>query len=260
MNPEIAIVLPAFNEERDLPLLLDNIRTKLDSSTFNYKVIVVDDGSKDRTAEIAENASLIMPLTLIRHGVNKGLGEAIKTGLTAAVESADIIITCDADNSHDPIYMPQMVAELERSGKDLIIASRFQKGSIVQGVPWHRRVLSWGVLVLMKTLLPFKNVRDYSTGFRAYRASTVARLIQRTRGKLVEESGFVCMLEVLLKLRALGATAGEIPYTLRYDLKQGGSKMRIFRTIRRYFGVISRFRKKDPLPPSGNTVPVPVAR
>lgn len=55
--------------------------------------------------------------------LNRGLGEAIKTGLTAAAHTADVIITCDADNSHDPIYMPAMVAELERTGKDLIIAS-----------------------------------------------------------------------------------------------------------------------------------------
>ena len=260
MNPEIAIVLPAFNEEKDLPLLLENIRTKLAPTSLNWKVIIVDDGSKDRTAEIAEDAALTMPLTLIRHEVNRGLGEAIKTGLTAAAHTADVIITCDADNSHDPIYMPAMVAELERTGKDLIIASRFQKGSIVTGVPYLRRLMSWGVIALMKTLLPFKNVRDYSTGFRAYRATTLQKLIQRTRGKIVEESGFVCMLEVLLKLRAIGATAGEIPYTLRYDLKQGASKIRIFRTIRRYFSVIARFRKKDVLPPASNTVPVPVAR
>lgn len=66
MKPEIAIVLPAYNEEEDLPILLENIRTKLAATDLNWKVIIVDDGLKDRTAAIAEDASLIMPLTLIR--------------------------------------------------------------------------------------------------------------------------------------------------------------------------------------------------
>ena len=245
--PPVAIVLPAFNEERDLPALLENIRVKLADSGLNWKVIVVDDGSADRTAEIATEAAQIMPLRLIRHGVNRGLGEAIKTGLTEAVTCADVIITMDADNSHDPIYIPQMVRALG-GGADLVIASRFQKGSVVAGVPWYRQILSYGCFLLMKTLVPFRNVRDYSTGFRAYRAATLGRLIHRTGGRLVEESGFVCMLELLLKLRAIGARAIEIPYTLRYDLKQGVSKMRVFRTVRRYLSVVQRFRRADPLP------------
>jgi dolichol-phosphate mannosyltransferase len=62
----------------------------------------------------------------------------------------------------------------------------------------------------------------------------------------VEESGFVCMLEILLKLRAIGATAAEIPYTLRYDLKAGASKLRIFRTLKRYLAVVNRYRSKLP--------------
>jgi dolichol-phosphate mannosyltransferase len=129
-----------------------------------------------------------------------------------------------------------------------VIASRFQAGSVVQGVPFFRQVLSWGCFLMMKTLLPYRNVRDYSTGFRAYRSLTLGRLIKTSGPKFIEDSSFACMLELLLSLRWVGARAVEIPYTLRYDLKVGVSKMRIMRTIRRYFNVIGKYWAKDVLP------------
>jgi cellulose synthase/poly-beta-1,6-N-acetylglucosamine synthase-like glycosyltransferase len=74
---QIAIVLPAYNEEKDLPALLDNIREQVSSMPFGYTVVVVDDGSKDRTAAICEDKAREMPLKLVRHQVNKGLGEGL---------------------------------------------------------------------------------------------------------------------------------------------------------------------------------------
>jgi hypothetical protein len=93
----------------------------------------------------------------------------------------------------------------------------------------------------MKTVLPYRNVRDYSTGFRAYDSAIINRLMQRYGDRLVEQSGFACMLELLAKLRTVGARVVEIPYTLRYDQKLGASKLRIFRTLKQYWAVISRF-------------------
>ena len=244
---DVAVVLPAFNEEKDLPHLLARIRETLEDRPFSYQVVVVDDGSSDGTAKVAESATEFMPLTLVRHGVNRGLGMAIQTGLKAAVKIADAVITMDADNSHDPLYVADLVARLDEGDVDLVIASRFRKGSRVLGVPWYRQALSWGCCLFMKSLVNYKNVRDYSTGFRAYRSSALKEVIRAYGDRLVEESGFVCMLEVLLKHRATGIKAAEVPYTLRYDLKQGVSKMRVFRTIRRYFSVVSRYRKALPL-------------
>lgn len=246
---DVAIVLPAFNEERDLPALLQRIHETLENQPFRYHVIVVDDGSKDRTAAIADEAAAHMPVHLVRHEINRGLGCAIQTGLREAIKFGDLIVTMDADNSHDPIYISDMVRHMDEHDTSIVIASRFRKGSIVKGVPLLRQTMSWGCCLFMKSLVPYREVRDYSTGFRGYRASTVQRLLLQYGDKLVEESGFVCMLEVLLKLRAIGAKAAEIPYTLRYDLKEGASKMRVLRTIRRYFSVVSRYRRALP-PPS----------
>lgn len=240
---EVAIVLPAFNEEKDLPALLARIRETMTHQPFRYQVIVVDDGSADRTAEIATEAGRSMPLRLVRHAANGGLGMAIQTGLREAMHRADVVVVMDSDNTHDPVHVAAMVHELETGEAHVVIASRFQRGSVVVGVPFYRQVLSIGCFLLMKTVVPFPYVRDYSTGFRAYRATILQRMGKiYGEDKLVEERGFVCMLEVLLKLRAIGALACEIPYTLRYDLKAGVSKLKIFRTLVRYLAVVKKYR------------------
>lgn len=243
----VAVVLPAFNEEKDLPALLARIQETLTAQPFRYEVIVVDDGSGDRTVEIATEAAQVMPLTLIKHEVNKGLGMGIQTGLSAAMKVADAVVVMDADNTHDPIYVMDMVREMETQDVQLVIASRYQPGSVIVGLSAFRKFLSLGCFLLMKTIVPFRNVRDYSTGFRLYDSNLLKRMAQvYGENKLVEESGFVCMLEVMLKLRAIGAKATEIPYTLRYDLKAGVSKLRIWKTLKRYLIVVGRYRSSKP--------------
>jgi dolichol-phosphate mannosyltransferase len=85
-----------------------------------------------------------------------------------------------------------------------------------------------------------KGVRDYTCGYRAYRASTIKDAVTRYGDRLIEESGFSCMVELLLKLRRLGIRCYEVPLVLRYDQKGGVSKMRVIRTIRRYLVVMTR--------------------
>jgi dolichol-phosphate mannosyltransferase len=250
---EVAIILPAYNEEQDLPKLLENIRTTMVGMPFGYHVVVVDDGSKDRTADIAREYAASMPVKLVQHVVNKGLGEGLQTGLREGWLIGEVVVVMDADNSHDPVYIQDMVKIIREGDADVVIASRFQRGSIVQGVPFYRQVLSWGCFLMMKTLMPYRNVRDYSTGFRAYRSLTIGRLIQESgEGPLIKESSFACMLELLLRLRWFGARASEIPYTLRYDLKVGVSKLRVWRTIHRYFSVIGGYWTKENPPQSAD--------
>jgi dolichol-phosphate mannosyltransferase len=244
---DVAFVLPAFNEERDLPALLRRISSTMADQPFRYHVVIVDDGSKDRTAEIAEEFAKTMPIRLVRHVVNQGLGAAIQTGLSEAVKGADFIVTMDSDNSHDPMYVRNMVDFLnERKDMGLVIASRYRPGSEVKGLASYRKLLSYGCFFTMKLLVPYRGVRDYSTGFRCYRASTLHRLILHYGSQMVQETGFVCQLELLLKLRAVNAQAAEIPYVLRYDLKEGASKLRIWRTVKRYFAVVHRYYRRLP--------------
>ena len=234
------LVLPAFNEERDLPPLLSRIRASLDA-ILDYRVLVVDDGSSDATPDIVTAFSRVMPVTLIRHEQNGGLGAAIRTGLKAAAELEGTVITLDADNSQGPELIPAMIDEIV-AGADVVIASRFQPGAAEIGVPRHRVVLSHGASRVLRTFIGYPGVRDYSCGFRAYRSDTLRALILAYGDNFLREHGFSCMVELLINLKRLDASVVEVPLQLRYDLKTGASKMRVFRTLLRYGVVIWRGR------------------
>jgi dolichol-phosphate mannosyltransferase len=230
---KVLVTLPAYNEEESLPELLERIGESFADSGLPYEVVIVNDGSKDATARIVEQYALQMPIRLVNHEVNKGLGITIRDGLREAAERADerdIILTMDADNTHPPGLIPHMV-QMIHEGCDVVIASRFQSGSRVMGVPFNRHVLSIGARVLFTMLFPTRGVRDYTSGFRAYRVSVVREAFEKYGDDFVGETGFSCMADILLKLRKQGCLFGEAPLRLRYDLKGGESKMRVFNTI-----------------------------
>ncbi len=256
----LTVVLPAYNEEANLRTLAHRIRDALDGWTDHWSILVVDDGSSDRTAAVAEALSASLPLTLIRHDRNRGLGAAIETGLVAASQRGEVAVSMDADNTHDPELIPRMV---ERLGEDLdvVIASRFQAGAKELGVPATRRLMSRCASWLLRATTGIEGARDYSCGYRAYRSTLLAELVNRYGAdRLVEERGFACMVELLLKSSLQGARIGEVPMILRYDQKAGASKIAVGNTVKRYGSVIRRFRAGFP---SGGARPLadqPAAR
>lgn len=243
LDKKITVMLPAYNEEKDLPGLLERIQRALDGWA-DYRILVVDDGSRDRTAQIVRDAATKMPAELIQHSQNMGLGAAMRTGLKAAAQSSDVVVTLDADNSQDPELIKTMVERLGE-GFDVVIASRFQPGAQEIGVPPFRIFLSHFSSAGIRTLVHYPGVRDYTCGFRAYRAEALRNLINIFGNNFIRENGFSCMFELLLNLRTLRARVSEIPLVLRYDLKEGASKMRIIRTMWRY--VITLIRGFLPL-------------
>lgn len=234
------IVLPAYNEAQGIGPLLGKIQQTM--AVFPYKVLVVNDGSTDGTATVVSSYSESIPLELLEHGVNKGLGQAITTGLRRAIELAsadDIVVTMDADNTHDPALIGEMVEGI-RQGLDLVIALRYAPGGGEIGLSWMRHVFSRGASFLLRLFFPIPGVRDYTCGYRAYRAATLKRAFATYQGRFIEESGFTCMAEIFIKLRRLSVRAGEVPLVLRYDLKSGITKMKVTRTIGRYGVLIAK--------------------
>ena len=123
---KILVVLPAYNEEENLGDLLRRIDQTMYEGGQDYEVIVVDDGSKDRTGAIAAEYAAHMPVRYHLHSVNQGLGMTIRDGLEIAVQRArerDVIVAMDADNSHDPGLIHSMVRRIQE-GNDIVIASR----------------------------------------------------------------------------------------------------------------------------------------
>jgi dolichol-phosphate mannosyltransferase len=238
------IVLPAYDEEQGLGALLEDIDEAMFQADLPYHAVVVDDGSRDATLAVAQEHARRLPIVVERHLVNQGLGATIRDGLRKAAELAhpdDVLVTMDADQSHTPQLILRMVHAL-REGHDLIIASRFQPGSRVQGVPLLRRLLSrWGSLLLRVTF-PIPGVRDYTCGYRAYRADVLQQVLRTHGDELFQQSGFQCMVDILLQLRRHQLICGEVPLVLRYDLKKGPSKMDVGRTVRQTLALLVRRR------------------
>lgn len=242
------LALPAYNEERSLPALLERcvpVAHLLEQDGRRLAVVVVDDGSHDRTIEVALAFRDRMSIEVVPHEVNQGLGAALRTCLRSALERAgenDTIATMDADNTHDPSLLPAMWRHLEDTPGDVVIASRYVPGGDEIGLTPLRKVLSRGASSLLRLTVPVRGARDYTCGYRVYRSATLRRAADQWKDRLVEESGFTCMAEVLLKLGRGGARILEWPLVLRYDLKEGASKMKVMRTIIRYFALAWRVR------------------
>jgi len=225
----IVVLLPAYNEQDSLPELLPKIAAALRNVPGGYRILVCNDGSKDGTADVLERYAPGLPLEVIHHKLNRGLGETARDLFERAAEICqpdDVIVRMDCDDTHEPAIIHDLVARLDE-GYDVVIASRFQPGGGQVGVNAYRAFISRAANVFMKIFFPIKGVREYSCGFRAYRASIIQEAIGRYGNYFIQLKGlgFTGTLEKLVKLDLMGARFAEIPFVLRYDQKQSESKM-----------------------------------
>lgn len=244
--PQVILALPAYNEAGAIGDLLDAAVAALGQlDGFTARVVVVDDGSADGTADIVRGFRAPFPVEVVVHERNRGLGPAIITSLHAALERStdpdDVIVNMDADNTHPPDTIPAMLERL-RTGADVVIASRYRRGSRQYGVPLKRRILSWGARWLFGFRLRLPGVRDYTCGFRAYHAKTIRRAFDTYGDRLITRAGFACTDEILVNLAHLDPRPriAEVPFVLRYDRKQGASKLELFKTVRETLKMLLR--------------------
>jgi len=239
----ILVVLPAYNEAEAIGRLLERLAKVASDRGLSIAALVVDDGSADGTAARAGSVTAL-PVRVVRHEANRGLGEAIKTGLLAAVEAVgadDVIVTMDSDDSHSPGLIQRMVERLDE-GSDVVIASRYLPESRVVGLSRHRAFLSWGASKLFRIVCPISGVRDYTCGYRAYRAAVLREAFARWGREFVDQPGFSCMVDILLKLSLMPVVFSEVSMILRYDRKPGKSKMNVRRTITQTLRLLLRRR------------------
>jgi dolichol-phosphate mannosyltransferase len=242
----VIVALPAYNEEEALPPLLDSFDQVRQHSLADLRAIVVDDGSKDATAEVVRRFSVNHSwVSLVPHEHNMGLSQAIQTGFRAALQEAapgDLIVTLDADNTQPPEIIPGMVKRIAE-GNDVVVASRFRPGAQVHGVPPLRRLYSRVMSILFQIAYPIRGIRDYSCGFRTYRAEVLRRAYDTYGDSFVTEQGFACMVEILFQLHRMGNVRfSEVPFILRYDFKPTETKMRVGRTIADTLRVAMKYR------------------
>lgn len=246
MKNELVVILPAYNEEQNVEKMvttwLRGERKIKERHALNLHIVIVNDGSSDATKEIATRlAGQFSNVTLINHEKNKGLGAAVKTGLSYAAERETCAFAClmDCDNTQDPKYVLSMLRKIGRQTTqataeelqaDVVIASRYQRGASVQGVAGYRLLTSQGARLVYSVLLGVKGVRDYTCGYRLYTSEILKKGFSKYGEDLVSETGFTCMAEVLYKLSLCGARFLEVPFELRYDFKEGNSKMKVVKT------------------------------
>jgi len=243
----IRVLYPAYDEEGSIGRALRSLAAVVAASTGEpYEAIVVDDGSRDGTAREVEACAAELgprlPVRLLRHAHNQGLGAALRTGIYDCLERADdgdVIVTLDADNTHPPSVIPALV-ERAHAGNDVVIASRYRDGSQIHGVPPHRRALSDAGRLLFQALFPIPGVRDYTCCFRAYRVPALLRARWVYGDDLCQARGFESVMDLLLRLRPLGVRATEVPFELDYAERGDRSKMRVARTAARTLSLLGR--------------------
>lgn len=226
----IYILLPAYNEEESIGQLFPKIdKLMRNALSSEYHIIVCNDGSSDKTLQRIESYQNRMPISIINHSLNRGLGETSRDLFEKAAQMADdkdILVRMDCDDTHEPDYIKGLLDKLEE-GHDVAVASRFAKGGGQLGLNYYRKAISWLGNKFMKLFFPIKGLKEYSNGFRAYRAYIIKRAIAVFQNNFIQLKGlgFTCTLEKVLKLKILGARFGESPFVLRYHQKRSPSKM-----------------------------------
>ena len=196
-RPKVIAAIPCFNTE---PFIADVV---FKAKKYVDRVIVVDDGSYDGTAEAARAAGALVT----NHGTNRGYGEAIKSCFEAAkANAADILVILDGDGQHNPDETPQLVAPILRGEADLIIGSRFLTNE--HNMPRYRR-FGIGVITFLWNFGSKVKVSDAQSGFRAY-----GKKIFKTFSP--SEKGMSVSIETLEKARRKRAIIKEVPISCLY--------------------------------------------
>lgn len=225
----IHIVLPAYNEEAALHPLLTKIAKTMNEQGWSYRVVVVNDGSQDRTGEILEELQGRYPMHIIAHRYNRGLGETIRDGFEYVVDvgaPTDILVRMDCDDTHEPKHIVDMVSKLNE-GYDVVTTSRYAPGGGQTGLDWYRRTISRCANLLFKFVFPVSGLKEYTCGYRAYRVAVVQDALRIFGNKFIDLKGlgFTGTLEKLIKFRMMDARIGEVPFVLRYEQKLSTSKV-----------------------------------
>ena len=211
------VVLPTYQEAENIGPIAAAVLEALPGATL----LVVDDGSPDGTGRLADEMASADARIRVRHrSVKAGLGRAYLDGFARALEAgAEIVVQMDADFSHDPAVLPDLVAPVAQGSADVVIGSRYAPGGGVMDWSLFRRVISRGGSVFARTVLRL-GPRDLTGGFKAWRASTLAEVPFDG----VHAGGYVFQIEMTFRADRAGARIVEVPITFR-DRRVGQSKM-----------------------------------
>jgi len=238
----IYILIPIYNEEDNIENLANNLHN-LNLAQEIYFVFS-DDGSKDNSIALLNKYFKNDKFHVISDGINYGPGHAFNIGIQLILKHStsanDIVITLESDNTGDYSLIPIMVAN-NNLGYDLILASVYAQGGGFQKTSFFRKLISFLANMFFRAVFDIK-VLTLSSFYRCYDINLLKRLESKYSEHIIEETGFICMLEILLKAIKVDAKVLELPMQLKSDNRNGKSKMKIFKTSMLYLKFLFKYK------------------
>ncbi len=227
---KLSVIIPAYNEERRLPKTLQSISQYFSQQTYDYEILIINDGSKDNTAQVARQMEKeFANVRLIDNKENHGKGYVVRKGMLEA--KGKYRLFTDADNSTSIDQVEKMWPWFDK-GFDVVIGSRDVKGAVLDPPqPWIRKIIfGESFKLLRKFIIGLWRIADTQCGFKGFSAKAAEDVFSHTK-----IDGFVFDVECLTLAKRLGYKIKEIPITWVNDLE---SKVKLKHVIKMFFGML----------------------
>lgn len=214
-----SVIIPTYNERENLPIIFYLLDKTFTEAKLQYEVVIVDDNSPDKTLEIAQAIQKSFgkdKVAIVSREGKLGLGTAYIAGLKVA--KGQRIVLMDADLSHHPKSIPQMVELMDRTKKDIVSGTRYALGGGVSGWDFKRKLTSKGANFLAEFLLN-PGVSDLTGSFRLYERRVLDEVLPKIQCK-----GYAFQMEIIVRSKQAGFTVGEVPIVF-VDRLYGESKL-----------------------------------
>jgi dolichol-phosphate mannosyltransferase len=248
----IKIIFCALDEAQNLKKFLTDISHEIQILGEDFEIIACLDGSKDDSFSIVSDFGRFYPLKILPLKNERGLGLSFKRIFLDVIKNSkddDLIISLDADNTHNPEQISEMVRHFQNNNLDLLVASRFCENSLMLKFPLHRQLISRSISFLFQNLFSIKTIRgnklqDFTSGYRIYRAKKLSELFSKKGLNFITEPEFTYTCELLIKLSRLNCRIDEIAISYDYEKKLGSSKLRLLRNFWRLNILLFKLMKR----------------
>ncbi len=252
----IKILLCCYNEAENLKKLLPDLEREMQLVKRDFEIFFCLDGSSDDSVVIINNFSKSCKIKILPQINQRGLGLAYKRLFLEIINNStedDLVISLDADSTHDCKQISPMLAHFEKNSLDFLVASRFCGNAVMADFPLYRQAISKGTSLLLQTLFAVKKIsgerlQDYTSGYRIYRAKKIKELFVKEKNDFITEPEFTYTCEFVIKLSRINSRFDEVAISYDYGKKIGKSKLRIMRNFWRLLVMLIKLKLNKFIP------------